>query len=197
MNADTPLTVSDGVNIGAGDAWQLRFPGVTTNMLSKVDDYFTITLDSTANENAAFWARNILTAYIGKTVKIKFSMKRNGDASAAVCLIIGGTTGRKIIAPTVDWTDYDYDMIVESQYADNRVMFYAASGLIANICLRNVSITFKSDLVQVLDGFNQRISTLEIITIIMNNVLSKYPNIMLNTVKHIREDGGYEYRNVR
>lgn len=191
LNADTPLSISGGVNIGAGDAWQLRFPGVTTNMLSKVDDYFTITLDSTANENAAFWARNILTAYIGKTVKIRFSMKRNGDASDAVRLIIGGQTGKKTIAPTVDWTDYDYDMIVESQYDDNRVMFYAESGLIANICLRNVSITFYSELVQVLDGFNRRISTLENHNDNMNNVFTEnIPNIMAKIGKNIFEKTG-------
>lgn len=191
LNADTPLTVSDGVNIGAGDAWQLRFPGVTTNVLSKVDDYFTMTLDSTANENAAFWARNILTAYIGKTVKIKFSMKRNGDASAAVRLIIGGTTGQKIITPTTDWTDYDYNMVVESQYADNRVMFFVASGLIANICLRNVSIMFYYDLGQTLDGFNQRITTLENHNDNMNNVFTEnIPNIMAKIGKNIFEGTG-------
>lgn len=191
LDANTPLTVSDGVNIGAGDIWQLRYPGVTTNVLSKNDDYFTMTLDSTANENAAFWARDVLTAYVGATVKIKFSMKRNGGTSDAVCLIIGGTTDTKFIAPTEDWTEYEYDMVVLSQYLDNRIMFYSPRGTISNICLRNISVIYSFGLGRTLDEFDQRITTLENHNEHTNNVFTEnIPNIMAKIGKNIFESTG-------
>lgn len=191
LDANTPLTVSDGVNIGAGDIWQLRYPGVTTNVLSKIGDYFAMTLDSTENENAAFWARNVLTAYVGATVKIKFSMKRNGGTSAAVRLIIGGTADTKLIAPTKDWTEYEYDMVVLSQYPDNRIMFYSERGTISNICLRNISVIYYTVFGKTLDKFNQRITTLENHNEHTNNVFTEnIPNIMAKIGENIFESKG-------
>lgn len=190
LDANTNLVTSDGLNIGAGSVWEMRFPGITTNQISKQDNYFNIILDSTQNENAAFWARNLLSSYIGDEVKVKFSIKSNGVTSN-VRFILGGGNDTKIITPTSDWKEYEYTMNVLNQYGDTRIMFYANSGDIANFSLKDISIQFLSELSKTLDDYNQRITTLESKDYSANIAFTENtPNVLSKIGRIIFEENG-------
>ena len=198
LNADskfdenTPIIIEEGIAIGAGSDWKLRFPSIGANAIQKIDNSICVTLDGTTNNsNAALWALNLLNEYVGKKVQVKFEVRKWADyeTTSNPILIIGGSTAQKIITLGDDWTEYDYTAVVANEYGDTRVMFYTPS--IAHMQIRNISISYYSDIAIELLELNIKITDIEEKLDHTNNVYTENtPNILAKIGKNIFENSG-------